>query len=370
MHAHRLRDLTQRQGPQRQGAQGQKSVLPLQDGAGHREDGGKALLHVAQRPARLLQLLPQAWPGLGTMARAPVGIALLQAQARQDGGVQVGPPRPRLARPARAAPNHHVRNDGALGRRADAPARPRVEPTNLLTRGVHQMQRLCEPTREAHQVARGQGRKVLLHDGQGESGCLLGRIGLVIGSSIRVGQRRGTRRRRQPGRQRSCGAQLKRQTLREVARAHARWLQRLHPGQGQGPLTRLRRRLQCGQRLREIGQGLAQVTVLVERGGHRQTQQAFSRGQPQEPQLASQMLGQRHRAGQTRQALLARRGWLTGQIPALLLPFEEGVVADRLSQQLGVVGRGQLQQAHRLLLARRNRLLRAGSQALAGMQSK
>ena len=161
MQAQLVGNFAQHQRAHGQLAMRKKSLLPLDDGGGHAQDGVKALLNVLDEPARLLQALLQGGAALALVLLERVGINVVHAQLGHDLAIE---------RDLEAAPgfdhqhvgHHHVALDIDK-----APARLRVEPANQADGQLDGALRKTAQLRQALDVAFGQQLHGLLANGDG-----------------------------------------------------------------------------------------------------------------------------------------------------------------------------------------------------------
>jgi hypothetical protein len=136
-------DLAQAQRLHRERAVFEEVALALQDRLGHRQDGREALLDVAHRPARFLQVRGE----LGVLGVAvlleQLGIDAVQAHLRHHRGIE-------LRGPVAADLLHdHVGHHEVHVRRAEAPAGPRVEVADALAHRLDVRRLALEDARQA-----------------------------------------------------------------------------------------------------------------------------------------------------------------------------------------------------------------------------
>src|SRR6185437_14438241 len=228
-------DLPQGQRPHREIAVLEEIALPGDDSLRDSLDGEKALLEIANEPARLLQVLGEerrlAFADLPEL----LGILLIDADAGIDRGVDRDEPALLLL------PHDHVRDDRARLEGAELRAGPRIETADQIEGDVQLLVRAAERLLKLLMVARRDQLELALRDGERE--C-------------------------PPRRPRLEPVELQREAFREITGGDTGRLESLHDPQRRLELAR-------GDRAdtpsvvrvhrHELGKRLAHESVLVER---------------------------------------------------------------------------------------------------------
>src|SRR5882672_4753765 len=256
--AERVCDFAQNQRPHADLAVLEKMALAVDYCLRHAQDRLEALLHVLDQPACFLQLMRELAAGLTAIVLQDICIHAVDAQLRQRVGVEarhpdilcflhydVGDDIARLAGGERGAGTRVEALDQSLGR------------SQLV---VADLQRFLEPCK----VARREKLEVLVRDGEGRGAARRG-----------LGQRE----------------ELQLETLRAIARTHARGVQVLQMPESDvqllGPDLQLLR-----HELRQLLQGLREIAVFVQRFDQERDQVAVARFELGQGELPVQVLAQ------------------------------------------------------------------------------